>query len=73
MMDTSETYIKMCEKAEEIQKLLAEHEGHLTPPDDGIYYRNDPYPVAVVYDHRPQCPTVGIVLLQNTVLQMEES
>ena len=39
-----------------IQGLMGKHDGHLSAPDDGIYHKTDPYPVAVVYETQLSCP-----------------
>ena len=52
-MDTSEIYIKMCEKAEEIQESLSKNEGYLLPKQD---FTDQPYPYAAIWDGHPSCP-----------------
>lgn len=52
-MDCSAEYIKMCEKAEEIQSALSNNDGY-----GGEIKQNDnnePYPIAWIYDDEPQC------------------
>ncbi len=52
-MDTSKEYIKMCEKANEVQSVLSNNEGYGGKIDKNN--NNEPYPTAWVYNREPQC------------------
>lgn len=59
-MDTSETYIKMCERAPKIQELLSRNEGYLHSREERRDGLIEPYPYLAVYDGRPTCPKCDV-------------